>query len=157
MKTKTNKFHKSIRLSRECYSEPNRPFFITICAANKTQLFSNTKIALRMWELVVKGHLMSHSNLICACLMPDHLHTIQIPAKENLIDLIGRWKSYTTNVLRNEFKVRSLWQRSFYDRAVRKEEDLRKLAQYTINNPVRAGLVGSPKDYPYSWHIWKNP
>ena len=47
--------------------------------------------------------------------------------------------------------------RSFYDRAVRKEEDLRKLAQYTINNPVRAGLVGSPKDYPYSWHIWKNP
>ena len=102
----------------------------------------------------MKGHLMSHSNLICACLMPDHLHVIQSPAKENIIDLIGRWKSFTTTILRKEFHVQSLWQRSFYDRAVRKEEDLRTLAEYTINNPVRAGLVELAGDYQYSWHIW---
>ena len=110
-----------------------------------------------MWELIMKGHLMTHSDLICACLMPDHLHLIQVPTKENLIDLIGRWKSYTTTIMKKEFQVRSLWQRGFYDHAVRKEEDLRELVDYTINNPLRAGLVESAKEYPYSWHRWMQP
>jgi len=154
MEKETSKYHKSIRLSKECYIEQNRPFFITICVADHVPLFSDTGIASRMWDLIMKGHLMSHSNLICACLMPDHLHVIQSPAKENIIDLIGRWKSFTTTILRKEFHVQSLWQRSFYDRAVRKEEDLRTLAEYTINNPVRAGLVKLAGDYQYSWHVW---
>ena len=157
MKSKITIFHKSIRLPRECYSEVNRPFFITICVANRLRLFADKEIAARIWELILKGHLMSHSKLTCVCLMPDHLHLIQAPTRENLIDLIGRWKSYTTTILRKEFNVRSMWQHSFYDRAVRKEEDLRKLAEYTINNPVRAGLVESARNYPYSWHVWMNP
>jgi putative transposase len=42
-----------------------------------------------------------------------------------------------------------LWQEGYYDRILRKNEDLRVLARYLMNNPVRAGLVASPIDYPY--------
>ena len=42
-----------------------------------------------------------------------------------------------------------LWQDSYYDRVVRAEEDLGGIARYIIENPVRAGLVKSPLEYPF--------
>ncbi len=41
-----------------------------------------------------------------------------------------------------------MWQRSFFDHALRREEDLRKAAEYVLNNPVRDGLVEDRRDYP---------
>ena len=43
-----------------------------------------------------------------------------------------------------------LWQEGFYDRVLRPDEDPKKIARYIIDNPVRAGLVRSPLDYPLS-------
>ena len=37
---------------------------------------------------------------------------------------------------------------------MRREEDLENLANYTIFNPVRAGLVTRHEDYPYWWSRW---
>ena len=42
-----------------------------------------------------------------------------------------------------------LWQEGYYDRVLRKDEDLRTVARYLLNNPIRAGLVTKPIDYPY--------
>jgi hypothetical protein len=49
---------------------------------------------------------------------------------------------------------RRLLAEGFYDHALRKEEDIRVVAEYIINNPVRAGLVKEWRDYPFSWHRW---
>jgi len=43
-----------------------------------------------------------------------------------------------------------LWQGSYYDRILRKDEDSLKVAEYIINNPVRRGLVSDALQYPYS-------
>jgi putative transposase len=45
---------------------------------------------------------------------------------------------------------RRLWQRSFWDRVLRSENDVRLAMRYTLNNPVRAGFVERPLDYPFS-------
>ena len=42
-----------------------------------------------------------------------------------------------------------LWQEGYYDRVLRQEEDVRHVARYIIENPVRAGLVVHPSVYPY--------
>ena len=42
-----------------------------------------------------------------------------------------------------------LWQPGYYDRVLRQNEDARWVARYIVNNPVRAGLVVSPRDYPF--------
>jgi REP element-mobilizing transposase RayT len=47
-----------------------------------------------------------------------------------------------------------VWQRSFYDHALRKDEDIMKVGEYIVYNPVRKGIVQSWTDYPYSWHKW---
>ena len=35
----------------------------------------------------------------------------------------------------------SVWQKAYYDRAIRKNEDIKQLSRYIIANPLRAGLV----------------
>jgi REP element-mobilizing transposase RayT len=47
-----------------------------------------------------------------------------------------------------------IWQRGFYDRSIRKEDDLIDIARYIVANPVRAGLVTSIRDYPLWDSIW---
>jgi putative transposase len=76
------------------------------------------------------------------------------PCKGNLIDTVNRWKSYTANLLIKKGMAGACWQRGFYDHVLRKEEDTRAVAEYIINNPVRAGLVKTWRDYPFSWHHW---
>ena len=43
----------------------------------------------------------------------------------------------------------SLWQRSYYDRVLRKEETLKEVAWYIMNNPVRKGLVDDYRSYAF--------
>lgn len=47
-----------------------------------------------------------------------------------------------------------LWQKAFYDRAVRKDKDMRKIARYIVANPLRAGLVERIGDYPFWGAAW---
>jgi putative transposase len=43
-----------------------------------------------------------------------------------------------------------VWQRSFTNHRIRDSADFEKHRRYIHLNPVRAGMVEAPKDYPYS-------
>ena len=47
-----------------------------------------------------------------------------------------------------------LWQRGYYDRAIRSDEDLPSIARYIVGNPIRAGLVTSVGQYPHWDASW---
>jgi len=141
---------KKIRLDNEAYQEEGQPFSITICTCNKVP-FSKRVIEL-VFQSIIEGDLSKKSDLIAVCVMPDHIHLLLAPVKENLIDLIGRWKSYTTHLIQVQGRIGKLWQRSFYDHGLRKDEDLMRVAEYIVSNPVRKNLVENWRDYSYSWH-----
>jgi hypothetical protein len=44
-----------------------------------------------------------------------------------------------------------VWQEESFDRALRKEEHVQEKLFYMLENPVRAGLVRNPLDYPWIW------
>lgn len=143
---------KTIRLNREVYQKEGQPFSITICTYNKITLSNSSKKVI--FESGMEGDLNNRSDLMAVCVMPDHVHLLLAPAGENLIDLIGKWKSYTTHLIRLQEKIGKLWQRSFYDHGLRKDEDLINVGEYIVSNPVRKGLVQDWRDYPYAWHRW---
>ena len=143
---------KNIRLGREVYQKEGQPFSITICIYNKITLSNEFKEVI--FQSAIEGDLNRKSDLMAVCVMPDHVHFLLAPAGENLINLIGRWKSYTTYLIKLQQKIERLWQRSFYDHALRKDEDLIKVAEYIVSNPVRKGLVESWENYPFVWHKW---
>ena len=41
------------------------------------------------------------------------------------------------------------WQQSFYDHSIKDDRDLINHIEYIRNNPVKAGLVEQPEDYPF--------
>jgi len=82
------------------------------------------------------------------CLMPDHAHLLlEATAAFPVPSFVGRWKSLCYRARRRR-NPDVFWQRSFFDRAVRSGEDLRQVALYILNNPVRKGLVEDFRSYP---------
>ncbi len=43
-----------------------------------------------------------------------------------------------------------IWQAGYFEHVLREDEDTRRVAAYILANPVRAGLVVNPEDYPFS-------
>jgi putative transposase len=80
--------------------------------------------------------------LLAFCFMPDHLHALVQGQHDHadLIRFVQRFKQMTAFHFKRESGLR-LWQQSFYDRALRVEEDLAGVAAYIGGNPVRAGLA----------------
>ena len=65
----------------------------------------------------------------------------------SLSDIVHRFKSLTThrymvNVKDREWKPfdKKLWQRSFYDRVIRGDDDLNRIREYIQNNPLKWAL-----------------
>lgn len=83
--------------------------------------------------------------------MPNHLHLLLAPAEREISvsRFIGGFKSKTTKISWDYGVFGKLWQDRFYDRILRKHEDLKTIGQYILNNPVRKGFVSKWQDYEY--------
>jgi REP element-mobilizing transposase RayT len=87
--------------------------------------------------------------------MPDHFHWLFELKAGTLDALIQRIKARSSRAInRQRASHEPVWQAGFHDKALRTEEDLVKLARYTIYNPVRAGLVRRVADYSLWDAIW---
>ena len=145
---------KNIRLNKRIYSNQNQIFSITICTKDRQPIFNKELYAKTVIETFSTEHFQQHITPFAYCLMPDHLHLWISPIGCNLIDFIRRWKGYTANQLKKSGWNGPCWQRSFYDHALRQEEDIPTTAKYIVNNPVRKQITKHWNEYPYSWYKW---
>ncbi len=87
--------------------------------------------------------------------MPDHIHWLLELKGGELTSLMQRIKSRSARAINQARQQhRQVWQRGFHDRALRREDDLLKMARYIVANPLRAGLVSKVGDYPLWDAIW---
>jgi putative transposase len=104
-------------------------------------------------------------NIEAICLLPNHLHCVwSLPSGDD--DYHTRWRQikslFTINYLRRGGREvapnlnrmikgeRGIWQRRFYERVVRDEDDLKRCADYIHFNPVKHELVDRVIDWPWS-------
>ena len=87
-------------------------------------------------------------------IMPDHLHVLIIGSTEasRPLDAMERFKLLSGKWL---YRTRAAvnWQEDFYDHIVRESEGWRTQGRYIALNPVRAGLVTEPEQWPYTGSI----
>ena len=142
---------KQIHLKDFDYRSKFHVYFVTLCTADRHPLFLENRIAKTIEE-ELEFRRAKEIRLYCYCAMPDHLHVLlsltDYPKK--LQDWVSVFKRYTAKRIYELYEVRPLWQKNFYDRVVRKEESLRDMATYILNNPVRKGIVSNWESYPYS-------
>jgi REP element-mobilizing transposase RayT len=148
------KRRKNIRLPNHIYELSPQIFSVTICTQDRRPIFRNEKWAKTLLSSLNTELFSKQTEQYAWCLMPDHLHLLISPRGANLSTVLSAWKSYTGHLLRKNGLEGSCWQRGFYDHALRKEEDIQRVAEYIVNNPVRKRLVENWRDYPFSWHKW---
>jgi len=69
---------------------------------------------------------------------------------QSLQNWVSSFKRYTAKKMNELFGIKPVWQVNFYEHIVLKEESLRKIADYVLNNPVRKGIVETWNEYPFS-------
>ena len=94
-----------------------------------------------------------------AVVMPDHVHVIARPAAvdpnnpDDVYDLgriLHTVKGFTAKAInRGRNRNGSVWQDERFDRIIRDDRELQDTWEYVRNNPVEAGLVDRPEDYPW--------
>lgn len=138
----------SPRLKQIDYTRIQYPVHIIIGVHNRTPIFTNKELAK-----IIIAEIEKLDESICAwCLMPDHLHILFNPVGEekDLLNFVKLLKGRTSRKI-NEFYGRgNIWQESFYDHILRKEESIANVALYILNNPVRKGIVDDWQKYPCS-------
>jgi len=139
---------KKIRLDPTVYREVGRAYSITIGTAPRRDVFNDLPFARACIDELRGVAARTSARIYAYCFMSDHVHLlIGVPERWSLPEVVSEWKSRCYTVWRKARARRTFWQRSFYDHAIRADEDFRTAAEYVLNNPVRAGLVTRFQDY----------
>lgn len=138
------------------FSEANRVYHITICTENRQPWFKDFacgRVVVNQMHQIDQQQLLSS---LAWVLMPDHLHwLLQLGQQQSLSHAIKLLKGRSAAAVNQHLQRQGLlWQRGFYDHALRRDENLQQVARYIIANPLRAGLVEKIGDYPLWDAIW---
>jgi putative transposase len=154
---------------RRCYV-PGGSFFFTVVTERRAGILANDRARDCLREAIrhCRHHLPFHVDALVV--LPDHIHTIwTMPPEDG--DYSKRWgiikKHFTQNWLalsgieqpvtasRLRYRRRGIWQRRFWEHALRDERDYQNHFDYLHYNPVKHGLVNNISDWPYSsFHHW---
>jgi len=132
------------------YSEFNRIYHITTATYQRTPIFNNLLLGRCVVRALMRQHQDGHIESLAFVVMPDHLHwLLQLRSDRTLSVCMNLVKSLSAREIRHRSGMReTVWQRGYHDRALRKEDDVVRIARYIIANPLRGGLVNSIRQYP---------
>jgi putative transposase len=135
-------------------------FFFTVTLADRS-----SDLLVRHVERLrrIYGHVQQRLpfETVAICVLPDHIHAIwQLPPND--ADFPLRWsliksgfsRGLVLDAPRSPSKIakreRGLWQRRYWEHAIRDDADLERHVDYIHFNPVKQGLVSRVFDWPYS-------
>jgi REP element-mobilizing transposase RayT len=144
---------RNLRIGR--HSESGRPYLVTAVTKNLVSVFQDWALGRLLVGTMKSEHESKQVASLAWVVMPDHLHWLFELQEGDISAVMRRVKSCST-LLVNRASGRSgpLWQTSFHDRALRREENVLAAARYVVANPLRAGLVQRLGDYPLWDAIW---
>ena len=150
---KPKKGSKLLRVGRT--SIENQHYLITTAVIERKPVFINLEAA----KIVLNSlHWLEEKEKIildAAVVMPDHVHIVAGLHGNSLATFMHSFKGYTAYKINELLKQKgTFWQSQYHDHAVRQDEDLNEVILYTLNNPVRAGLVNDFHEYPYWYCRW---
>ena len=133
------------------YSSEYQIYFITFVVNNREPVFCELSTSQIFCNTLHLNELKTNSKWLTWVLMPDHFHgLVQLLKGSTIHNVIHHLKGRSSHQI-NQSLNRSgkFWQNSYFDRQIRKEDDIKEIARYIVANPIRAGLVKRVGDYPY--------
>jgi len=108
---------------------------------DREALLRNPQCAQVVQDCLLFWHTKRY-RLIAWCVMPNHVHVVmRVLPTSSLEAITHTWKSFTAHEINTLLgQGGAVWQREYFDRLLRNEEELAKTVRYVLNNPVKAGL-----------------
>lgn len=129
-------------------------YYLTACTSRRQRLPDNERIhdAFVAFGRQAEAYRVLVGRYV---LMPDHLHLFAAfyPASPQLSEWMKALKRTLAKELLGHGLTGDCWQKGFFDHALRSEESYAEKWNYVRLNPVRAGLVSDPGDWPYQGEI----
>ncbi len=130
---------------------PGVAFFVTTTTFRRRPLLTRDPVARAVVETLAELRGRGELELAAYVLMPDHMHLILRPLHGSLSDVMRRLKSLAWHRCRQRAGLQGrLWQDGFFDEGIRSRRQLARQIAYVHANPVRAGFVEAPGDWPWS-------
>jgi putative transposase len=98
---------------------------------------------------------------VAICILPNHLHALwHLPQGD--ADFASRWSLFKSDFSRGipaagarsasklKKREKGIWQRRYWEHAIRDDRDLERHVDYIHYNPVKHGLVSRVVDWPHS-------
>jgi len=148
------RFHQRIRLDRAVYADPSTICSVTIAVKNRRPVFSDPRVATATVETLRDRASKTGVPIYGYCVMPDHVHLVLGSSPTcDIVTFVGQFKNLSQRQAWSLVVKCAFWQTSFWDHALRKDEDPRRAVAYVLENPVRKGLSRDVSDYPFagSW------
>ncbi|WP_065261084.1 REP-associated tyrosine transposase [Pseudomonas bananamidigenes] len=142
-----------LRLGR--YDEPNRIYLLTANTLRRAPFFRDHMLGRLVADQFQIAQEQGLVDSLAWVVMPDHLHWLINLKRGSLSELMQKTKSMSARAVNvRAGRSGSIWQPGFHDHALRREEDLVKIARYVVANPLRAGLVKKLAQYPLWDAVW---
>jgi putative transposase len=144
--------------------EKSTIYFITFCVEARKPILANA----RAWKICrAVFDKLDQWRILSAIAMPDHLHVLAAPAdRDASVSDFAKWFKRWFNEAYRVSNCRPSvsdgdptpwhWQEGCFDRLLRSNESLSEKWQYLRQNPIRAGLVADPDDWPYQFQFNEN-
>jgi len=105
--------------------------------------------------------------LLAWVVMPNHVHTLFQPMNGwTVAKIVAAWKKFTARRIRDAQRdsggstlgtpisrlaaTTPVWHREYWDRYIRDETHFQRAVEYVHFNPVKANLVATPEEWPWS-------
>lgn len=143
---------KNQRLHAELYATAGNVGHFTICAYRGSSPFITLELNDDVIAMLRKERQRLDIDLYVYCLMPNHLHILLGPRKDgcSMLSFVDQFKGKSTGVSWSHGCRGKLWQPRSHDHLVRRGEDLRAVARYILDNPVRKSIVESRDGYAWA-------
>ena len=129
-----------------------RTFFITSVTWERRPIFRSEACAGLFLDTLFNYRDQRKFQLYEFVIMPDHFHLLLAPSPNLSLERSMQFikGGFSHRFMKETRSKMEIWERSFTNHRIRDSEDYEKHRWYIHPNPVRAGLVKRPEDYPYS-------
>ncbi|VVO06170.1 REP-associated tyrosine transposase [Pseudomonas fluorescens] len=137
------------------YAEHGRIYLLTAVTHKRQPAFKDWRIGRLVVNEFRRAQEAGNVTSLSWVVMPDHFHWLVELHNGDLPKLMQVTKSRSARFINNERGFSApVWQKGYFDRALRREDDLKTVARYIVANPLRAGLVEHIGHYPLWDAIW---
>ncbi len=141
---------KPRRLSHVFQSHDAPVYFVTLCTFDRQPLLATHAIHAKLCAFARKSEPLGVA-IGRYVIMPDHIHVFIRMAPQHTLGTTVRLLKRSLSAAIGQPLPH--WQPGFFDHLLRHGESYSEKWDYVVQNPVRAGLVRTPGEWPFQGEI----